>query len=80
MPDGRRIHVREFENHYRAHWDIVSPSVDVLEHLRCDVPHWLVTLCSLGASAITYLILRDSKKALSAAVLGFLLGVIIAKE
>ena len=80
LSDGKRIHVREFKDKYRAHWDIVSPSVDILEHLRRDAPHWLITLCSLGASAITYLISRDAKKALSAAVLGFLLGVVITEE
>jgi len=80
LPDGKRIHVREFEGQYRAHWDIISPSVDVLEHLRRDAPHWLVTLCSLGASAIAYLISRDTEKAISAAVLGFLLGVVITEE
>lgn len=75
LPDGKRIHVREFEDKYRAHWDIISPSVDILEHLRHDAPHWLITLCSLGATAITYLVSRDTEKALSAAVLGFLLGI-----
>jgi len=48
--------------------------------LRRDAPHWLVTLCSLGASAIGYLISRDTEKAISAAVLGFLLGVVITEE
>jgi len=80
LPDGKRIHIREFKDRYRAHWDIVSPSVDVLEHLRRDAPHWPITLCSLGASAITYLISRDTEKALSAAVLGFLLGAVITEE
>ena len=34
--DHRKIHVREFENNYRTHWDIVTSSVDVLGHLRHD--------------------------------------------
>jgi len=40
LSDGKRIHIVEFEDRYEIHWDIVSPRVDPLKHLRIDAPHW----------------------------------------
>ena len=42
LPDGRRVHVLEFEDTYLIHWDEVSPLVDPINHLRKDAPKWYV--------------------------------------
>jgi len=49
LQNGEEIHLRKYPTEYRIHWDIISPSVDWLEHLRLDAPHWYVTLIFLGA-------------------------------
>ena len=43
LPDGRGLHVHEYEDHYRVHWDAVDPSVSLLRHLWHDITHaWRV--------------------------------------
>ena len=43
LPDGRGLHVHEYDDHYRVHWDAVDPSVSLLRHLWHDVTHaWRV--------------------------------------
>jgi hypothetical protein len=37
MPDGRGLHVHEFPDHYRVHWDAVDPSVSLVRHFLEDV-------------------------------------------
>ncbi len=39
LPDGRGLHVHEYGDHYRVHWDAVDPSVSFLRHLWHDVKH-----------------------------------------
>ena len=39
LPDGRGLHVHEYADHYRVHWDAVDPSVSVLRHFLHDVTH-----------------------------------------
>jgi hypothetical protein len=39
LPDGRGLHVHEYDDHYRVHWDAVDPSVSLLRHLWHDVTH-----------------------------------------
>ncbi len=60
LQSGEEIHLRKYPAEYRIHRDIVSPSVDWLEHLRLDAPHWYVILIVLGTFglglAIGYLI------------------------
>jgi hypothetical protein len=41
MPDGRGLHVHEFSDHYRVHWNAVDPSVSLLRHFLHDVVHAL---------------------------------------
>ena len=36
----RRIHVREYDDEYRIHWDYVSPLANPLENLRSDAVRW----------------------------------------
>lgn len=39
LPDGRGLHVHEYDDHYRVHWDAVDPSVSFLRHVWHDVKH-----------------------------------------
>jgi len=36
LDDGRGLHVREYEDHMRVHWDRTAPSVDRVVHLVDD--------------------------------------------
>jgi hypothetical protein len=40
LEDGRRIHIVEFEDCYKVHWDLVSPHENPIGHLRKDAKHW----------------------------------------
>ena len=39
LPDGRGLHVHEYGDHYRVHWDAIDPSISLLRHLWHDVTH-----------------------------------------
>ncbi|MEM0364014.1 MAG: hypothetical protein QW450_03145 [Candidatus Nitrosocaldus sp.] len=45
--DGKSIHVREYNNHYKVHWDRVDPSVSIIGHLKHDAPHIYILLLSI---------------------------------
>ena len=79
-PDGRSIHVREYDHSYGIHWDRIDPTIDAVEHLRRDAPGWFVVLTSsVGASigsGIGYL--GGGKRGASfGLVLGLLGGLIV---
>lgn len=38
LPDERGIHVKEYGDRYKVHWDKVAPSQNGLGHLRSDAP------------------------------------------
>ena len=42
LDDGAGIHVKEYDDHYRVHWDKRDPMTDPLGHLYEDSPKWLV--------------------------------------
>jgi hypothetical protein len=58
LEDGKRIHLLDYGDHYKAHWDWFSPLVDLIKHLLYDSPHWLVV--GIIAAGIGSAILMDS--------------------
>jgi len=42
LEDGKEVHVKEFEDNYRLHWDLVSAIKNPIGHLFSDAPHWIV--------------------------------------
>ncbi|GEM_PF-481151 len=74
LEDGRRIHVREFKDHYKVHWDNVSLLVSPIDHLRHDAPHWWITLCAFIGAATSYMVFRRGKMLIGGLKLGLILG------
>lgn len=49
------LHVREYENYYSVHSDIIDPRVDPLGHLMIDTPQIMKGIVSLAVAAKRYL-------------------------
>ncbi|AEA46346.1 hypothetical protein [Archaeoglobus veneficus] len=79
LPDGRRIHVREYEHCYKVHWDKVSPLVNPVEHLRRDAPDWWKVLLALLGGGIG-LLSRGVGGAVLWAMLGYFVGKATAED
>ena len=47
LEDGRGLHIREYIDHYRIHWDKIHP-INLIGHLIEDAPHWIL-ICLLAA-------------------------------
>ncbi len=61
--DGRSIHVREYKDCYKVHWDIVDPSVNPIRHLKYDAPHWykmILYATGVVGSVLTARVLRSN--------------------
>jgi len=52
--DGKGIHVKEYDDHYKVHWDSKDPNKDPLGHLIFDAPHWLV----IGAGVVDEIVFK----------------------
>ncbi|MGB9760529.1 MAG: hypothetical protein ACPLZG_11940 [Thermoproteota archaeon] len=60
LQDGRRIHVREFNGYYTAHWDKYSPLMNPIKHLQYDAPDcWILLGALVGAFTGTLLCKRN---------------------
>ena len=71
LSDGSRVHVREYENTYEVHWDVKSPTVDLIGHLIYDSPHVLISiLCGITEGLNEYVGTKDYEKALTKAIIG----------
>lgn len=42
--NGTCVHIREFNHHYKIHWDEKDPSQDPIGHLTHDAPAWGLAL------------------------------------
>lgn len=82
LQDGKRIHVRELHNLYKAHWDRVSPLVDPIGHLRRDAPGWWIALCGLGGIVVGSLLSPKDRAAgaFAGGSIGVLGGIITLPE
>jgi hypothetical protein len=49
------LHVREYDNYYSVHSDIIDPRVDPLGHLMIDTPQIMKGIVSLAVVAKRYL-------------------------
>lgn len=48
LSKGRSLHIQEYDDHYKVHWDQADPSKDPLMHLLIDAPHWAIILGIVG--------------------------------
>ncbi len=60
LPDCRGLHAQDFGSSWQVHLDQVSPSCDLAEHVRRDVPRiylaaGAITVVSLVATAVLLL-------------------------
>jgi hypothetical protein len=44
LPNGRCIHVREYKDHFKIHWDIADPRKNPFKHLVYDTQRLFNTL------------------------------------
>lgn len=44
LPNGRSIHIREYQSYYKVHWDNHDPGTDLVGHLVHDAPEWWFSL------------------------------------
>ena len=56
LTDGKSIHVKEYVNHYKIHWDKSDLATNPIGHLINDAPHYIIIIILAVASA--YLLLK----------------------
>mgnify|MGYP001770766725 FL=1 len=78
LQDGGRIHVREYEDRYEVHRDLVSPRVDWVGHLRADAPHWYMVLGAMLSASIAIIIGRKPREIALASAIGAAGGFLVS--
>ena len=55
-PSNKGIHIKEYSDSYKIHWDKVNPATDPIGHLLEDAPHHIpaVIIGSLFALVVGY--------------------------
>ena len=48
LNDGKSIHTREYNDHYRIHWDYFDPVRNIVGHMIFDAPQWLIVFSLIG--------------------------------
>ena len=52
LKNGRSLHVREYEDNYRVHWDYFDPLENIVGHFLLDAPFWgFLALLGIGILA-----------------------------
>ena len=75
--DGKRIHVRKFEDCYKVHWDFFSPILDPINHLRHDSPGWYVILSTVTGAGLGSKLTENSEDgAIIGGILGFITSIL----
>lgn len=54
---SKSIHIKEYDDHYKIHWDKANPATDPVLHLIEDAPHHIPAVI-LGALVLGYLFTR----------------------
>lgn len=77
LEDGRSVHVREYKESWKIHWDKMDWMVNAVEHLRKDSPGYYTLVCASAGSGIGAAVgaaARGRKGAALGALFGALLG------
>jgi hypothetical protein len=54
LADGRGIHIKEYDNHFKIHWDKRHPGSDPIGHITQDAPLWgAIGVVTTGAVAMS---------------------------
>lgn len=52
LSDGSGLHIKEYENYYKIHWDHYDMATNPLMHLIYDAPHHIFTISEIILSII----------------------------
>lgn len=59
LPNGRSIHIREYTDHFRIHWDFADPKRNPLKHFVYDTKTLFRALSLTGlASSLLLMLIR----------------------
>lgn len=58
LADNRGLHIREYKNNYKIHWDEKDPRKNPLVHLKKDAPGWLLGLTLIGSIGVSMIFKR----------------------
>lgn len=58
LPNGKSIHIREYADHFKIHWDIADPRKNPLKHFMYDTRRLYnaIRLLAVGAASLAALL------------------------